>query len=82
MQFNIVQGLEGGANFIADFGNAELGAINTVVRYASFGNLNSNSYLSSLPISPTLPSFKPTSRLVRMSERSTASFRGTLLLIW
>jgi hypothetical protein len=49
LQFNIVQGLEGGANFIEGFGNAELGTINTVVHYASFGQLNSNFHLNPLP---------------------------------
>ena len=49
LQFNPVQGLEGGANFIEGFGNSELGTINTLLHYGTFGQVNSNFHLNPLP---------------------------------
>ncbi len=49
LQFNPVQGLEGGANFIEGFGNAELGTIDTLIHYGTFGQVNANFHLNPLP---------------------------------
>jgi hypothetical protein len=54
-QFHPVDGLKGGANFIEGFGNSELGTINTVVHYGTFGNVNLNLHISPLPFGSCNP---------------------------
>jgi hypothetical protein len=55
LQFNPLQGLEGGANFIEGFGNSELGTIDTLVHYGTFGQVNLNLHINPLPFNSCNP---------------------------
>jgi hypothetical protein len=55
LHFNPLQGLEGAANFIEGFGNAELGTVDTLVHYGSFGTLNPNLHINQLPFESCNP---------------------------
>jgi hypothetical protein len=52
---NIVQGLEGGANFIEGFGNSKLGTVDFATHLLSFGQVNLNLHIRPLPFNSSNP---------------------------